>query len=150
MLAKIIIKMRIMQTSLGNFATKIIILSFGLLFLLPSAYKLYAYCAFRLHAVSVNGTIIDSSRGKDLGSRPFIEYKDLLGNSYERKSKVKTHWFFAAKVGEKIKVFYDRHDPTVAIVDSAFHYIILPLTFIAIGICFLFCFVRDILNEKQH
>jgi hypothetical protein len=111
------IKMQILKTSIGNYATKIIILFFGLLFLLPSAYKLYTHCDFRFHAISVNGIIIDSSRGKDLGSRPFIGYKDLLGHSYERKSKVKTHWFFAAKAGEKIKVFYDKHDPTVAIVE---------------------------------
>lgn len=135
--------------SIENLATRLIILSLGLLFLLPSAYKLYTYCEFHFHAVSVDGVIIDPSRGRDWGSRPFVEYKDSLGNLHERKSKAKTHWFFAAKVGEKIRVLYDTRDPDIAIVDSRFYYIILPLFFVATGVCFLFCLFRDILNERR-
>ena len=138
------------RTSIGNLATKLLILSLGLLFLLPPAYKLYTYCAFRCRAISIDGIIIHSSRGRDLGSRPFVEYKDLLGNLHERKSKAKTHWFFAPKVGEKIKVLYDKRNPDVAIVDSTFYYIFLPLFFIAIGACFLFCLFRDSLSERRH
>ena len=138
------------STLIGNLIIKLIILFLGLLFLLPPAYKLYKYCAFRYHAVSVDGIIIDPLRGRDLGARPFVEYKDLMGNSYERKSKAKTHWFFAPKVGEKIKVFYNKSDPNVAIIDSEFYYIILPLFFIAAGACFLLCLLRDILNKRRH
>ncbi len=137
-------------TSAGNIATKLIILSLGLLFLLPSAYKLYTYCTFRYHAISADGIITDASRGRDLGGRPFVTYQDLLGNSYERKSKAKTHWFFAPKVGEKIKVLYDKRNPAVAIVDSTIHYIVLPLIFIATGACLLYCLLRDSLSERRH
>lgn len=133
--------------SFGNFVIKLIMLSLGLLFLLPPAYKLYTYCAFRSHAISVDGIIIDSSRGRDMGGRPFVEYKDAQGKSYERKSKAKTHWFFAPRVGEKIKVFYDKQDPNIAIVNDTFHYIILPLGFIITGICFIFYVLRDSLSE---
>jgi hypothetical protein len=98
----------------------------------------------------VNGVIIDSSRGRGIGGRPFVEYKDLLGNSYERKSKAKTHWFFSPKVGEKIKVFYKKRNPNVAIVDSAFYYIFLPILFIVFGGCFIFCLFRDILSERRR
>jgi hypothetical protein len=139
-----------LPTSAGNIATKLIILSLGLLFLLPSAYKLYTYCTFRYHAISVDGIITDALRGRDLGGRPFVTYQDLLGNSYERKSKAKTHWLFAPKVGEKIKVLYDKRNPAVAIVDSTIHYIVLPLIFIATGACFLFCLLRDSLSERRH
>ena len=139
-----------LPASIGNIVTKLIILSLGLLFLLPSASKLFTYCAFRYHAISVDGIIIASSRGRDLGSRPFVGYKDLLGNLYERKSKAKTHWFFAPKVGEKVKVLYDKHDPNVAIVDSAFYYIFLPLCFIVIGACFIFCLFRDSMSERRY
>ena len=138
------------RTSIGNLATKLLILSLGLLFLLPPAYKLYTYCAFRCRAISIDGIIIHSSRGRDLGSRSFVGYKDFLGNLHERKSKAKTHWFFAPKVGEKIKVLYDKRNPDVAIVDSTFYYIFLPLFFIAIGACFLFCLFRDSLSERRH
>ena len=134
---------------MGKLATKAMILSLGLLFLLPSGYKLYTYCAFRYHAVSVNGVITDASRGRDLGSRPFVEYKDLQGNAYERKSRAKTHWFFAPRVGEQIKVYYDKSNPAVAIVDSTFYYIVLPLCFIAIGAGFIFCLLRDSLSERR-
>ena len=138
-----------LPASLGNLGTRLTILFLGLLLLLPPAYKLYIYCEFRCHAVSVDGIIIDSSRGRDLGGRPFVEYKDLLGNTYERKSKAKTHWLFAPKVGEKIKVFYKKDAPDVAIVEGLFHYVFLPLLFIAVGSCLLFCFFRDILNERK-
>jgi hypothetical protein len=95
----------------------------------------------------VVGFIIDSSRGRDLGGRPFIEYKDQQGKLYQKKSIAKTHWFFSPKVGEKMKVFYDERDPNIAIVDSKFHYIFLPLCFIAVGVCFLFYVVRDSKSE---
>lgn len=78
-----------------------------------------------------------------MGGRPFVEYKDLQGKSYERKSKAKTHWFVSPRVGEKIKVFYDKRDPNIAIVNDTFHYIILPLGFIITGICFIFYVFRD-------
>jgi hypothetical protein len=139
-----------LPTSIGTITAKLIILSLGLLFLLPSAYKLYTYCTFRYRAISVDGIITDALRGRDLGGRPFVAYEDLLGNSYERKSKAKTHWFFAPKTGEKIRVFYDKRDPAVAIVDSTIHYIIIPLFFIATGACFLFCFLRDSLSERKQ
>ena len=119
----------------------------GLLFLLPSAYKLYTYCVFRYHAIAVDGVISHASRGRDLGSRPFVEYRDLQGNAYERKSKAKTHWFYAPQVGERLKVYYDQRDPTIAIVDSMFHYVVMPLLFFAAGACFLFYAFRGGLRE---
>ena len=139
-----------LSTLAGNIGTKLIVLSLGLLFLLPSAYKLYTYCTFRFHAISVDGIITDASRGRDLGGRPFVTYQDLQGNSHGIKSKAKTHWFFAPKVGEKIKVIYDKRNPDVAIVDSTIHYIVLPLFFITTGVSFLFCLLRDSLSERRH
>jgi len=124
--------------SFGNLFTKLLFLALGFLFLIPSAYKLYTYGVFRYHAIFVDGIIVDASRGRDLGGRPFVKYRDLLGKSYESKSKVKTHWFFAPQVGEKIKVFYDNRDPNQAIIDSTFHYVLLPLGFISAGVVFLF------------
>ena len=135
---------------IGKVATRLLILFLGLLFLLPPAYKLYSYCAFRYHAVSVEGNIIGPTGGRGLGGRPFVEYKDSLGHSYERKSKAKINWLFRPKVGKKIKVFYDKRDPQVAIVDSQFYYFVLPLCFIAIGACFLVCLFRDILTPMLH
>lgn len=132
-----------LPTSIGNLFTRLIVLSLGLLFLLSSGYKLCTYCAFRYHAISVDGIIVDPSRGRDIGGRPFVEYKDSLGNLYGRKSRAKTHWFFAPKIGEKVKVHYDKSDPNVAIVDSTLHYIFFPLIFIAMGAGLLFCLIRD-------
>ena len=128
-----------MQTSaIGNIFTKILMLVVGLLFLLPPAYKLATYAAFRFHAITVEGTIADGSRGRDLGGRPFVEYTDQQRNAYEIKSKAKTHWFFAPKVGEKVKVFYDGRDPRKAIVNINIHYTFIPICFIATGLGFLF------------
>ena len=82
-----------------------------------------------------------------MGGRPFVEYKDMQGTSYERKSKAKTHWFFAPKVGEKIRVFYDKRDPNIAIVDNTFYYIVLPLCFIIAGSFTILYSVRDTFHE---
>ena len=140
-----------MQTSaVGDVATKILMLVLGLLFLLPPAYKLVTYAVFRFHAITVEGTIADGSRGRDLGGRPFVEYTDQQGNAYEIKSKAKTHWLFAPKVGEKLKVFYDERDPGKAIVNSNIHYIFIPLCFIAAGLGFLFHTLRASLDKVRQ
>jgi hypothetical protein len=139
-----------MTLSKENLVTRLIILCLGLLFLLPAGYKLYAYCVFRCHAIAVDGVVSHASRGRDLGSRPFVEYSDLKGNVYETKSKAKTHWFYAPQVGEKLTVYYDERDPTVAIVDSTFHYVVMPLFFFAAGACFLFYAIRGGLREVRR
>jgi hypothetical protein len=134
---------RQVSTFIGNLVTKLMILSLGLVFLLPAAYKSYTYYEFRRHAVSVDGIITKSSRGGDIGGRPFVEYKDLQGKSYGIKSRAKTHWFFAPRVGEKLSVYYDKNDPNNAIVDSVFYYILLPIGFMAVGVGVIFYVIRD-------
>jgi len=117
----------------GNLMTQVLMLFFGLLLLVPCAYKLTTYVVFRNHAIAVDGIIDKPARGMELGSRPFVEYKDLQGNVYYMKSKAKTHWFYAPKKGAKIKVFYLEKDPGTAMVDSLFYYVFLPLGFMAVG-----------------
>jgi len=120
-------------TGLGNCMTRLLMLFFGLILLVPCAYKLYAYSVFRSQTIAVYGIVDKPARGMEMGSRPFVEYKDLAGNVHYIKSKAKTHWFYAPEKGEKIRVFYLEKDPKTAMVDSLFHYIILPLGFMAIG-----------------
>jgi hypothetical protein len=136
--------------SFGNLAARLFVTSLGLLFLFPSAYKLYSYSVFRYQAVSVDGVVTDAGRGRDLGGRPFVAYQDLQGHSYEKKSAAKTHWFVAPRIGEKLAVFYDPDDPGRAIVDSPFHYILLPIFFIAVGACFLIGAVRESQREIRR
>ena len=123
--------------SYEDLLTRAFLLALGLLFLLPATYKLYSYGLFRCRAVSVDGVVVDASRGRDIGGRPLVAYKDRQGHTYEKKSNAKTHWLFAPRVGEKMTVFYDKDDPHTAIVDNAFHYIFLPLGFILAGAYFL-------------
>lgn len=117
----------------GNLMTQALMLAFGLLLLVPCAYKLTTYLIFRNHAVAVDGVIDKPARGMELGSRPFVEYKDLHGKVFHIKSKAKTHWFYAPEKGAKIKVFYLEKDPGSAMVDSLFYYVFLPLGFMAVG-----------------
>ena len=117
----------------GNLMTHVLMLFFGLLLLVPCAYKLATYVVFRNHAIAVDGIIDKPARGMEMGSRPFVKYKDLLGNAYYMKSKAKTHWFCAPEKGAKIKVFYLEKDPETAMVDSLFYYVFLPLGFMAVG-----------------
>ena len=121
------------STGFGNLMTQALMLAFGLMLLLPCSYKLYTYGIFRGQATAVNGIIDKPARGMEMGSRPFVEYRDHQGNVYYLKSKAKTHWFYAPVKGEKIKVFYLQKDPKTAMVDSLFYYVFLPLGFMAIG-----------------
>lgn len=131
----------------GNLFVKLFALSLGLVFLLPSAYKFYGYCSFRYHSVAVSGNVSKPMQGRDIGARPFVEYKDTHGNVYDVRSKAKTNWFFAPKYGDEIKVLFLEQNPQVAIVDSAFYYILLPLVFCAIGAVFLFFVLKDSWRE---
>ena len=117
----------------GNLMTQALMLFFGLILLVPCTYKLTTYVIFRNQAVAVDGIIDKAARGMELGSRPFVEYKDLRGNVYYMKSKAKTHWFYAPEKGAKIKLFYMEKDPGTAMVDSLFYYVFMPLGFMAIG-----------------
>jgi hypothetical protein len=128
---------------IGNLITKSFILTMGFILLVPSAYKVYRYCIFRSQSVVVNGIIEKPLWGGGLGGRPLIEYKDLQGKSHYFKSKAKTHWFYAPQKGEEIKVFYLEHDPEMAIVDSMFYHLFLPLFFVVIGTSAVVCVFRD-------
>ena len=136
--------------AIGNVVTKGFMLFLGLLFLLPPAFKFYAYCGFRFQAVSVDGVVTEGSRGRGLGGRPFVKYEDQQGNTYEIKSEAKTHWLVAPRIGEKLRVFYDQRDPRKAIVNSNFYYIILPLCLIATGLAFLYGVLRDSLAKENR
>lgn len=129
--------------SIGDLAAKSLALVVGLMLLLPSGYKLYSYCIFRYQSVAVTGTVENPMRGRDLGSRPLIVYKDLQGNVHEFKTRAKTHWFFAPQKGEPITVFVDERDPQIAMVDSRFHYLFLPLFFFLTGGIAVCRFIRD-------
>lgn len=117
----------------SNFAVQVMVLLMGLFILIPFAYKFYTYCAFRYHAVTTQGVIADPLQGGDWGGRPYVEYQTPEGRTFGFKTKAKTHWFFAPGKGEKVGVFYLEADPKTAIVDSLFHYIILPLALCALG-----------------
>jgi hypothetical protein len=126
----------------GNLFLKLFTLALGLVLLFPCAYRIYTYCAFRYHAVAVNGHVEKSMQGHDIGGRPLVEYKDTQGNVLEVRSKAKTNWFFAPKKGDEIRVLFLKRDPQVAIVDSVFYYILLPLTFCVIGAAALFYTIK--------
>ena len=122
---------------MGSLATRLICVVLGMLFLLPAAVTLYTYCEMRYHAIAVDGVIVDASRGRDMGGRPWVQYTDRQGQTHQKRSRAKTHWLFAPRVGERTTVFYDSREPDSAIVDSPFHYLVLPLVFIAAGVSFL-------------
>ena len=74
---------RLLAVPFGNHFTKLLVFSMGSLFLIPATYKLGTYTLFRHYAIAVDGIITASSRGRDNGGRPFVEYRDLQGKSYE-------------------------------------------------------------------
>ena len=130
---------------------KFFILFLGSILLVPFGYKLYNYCDLRYHAVAVYGVVEDPLQGGALGSRPFVEYKDLKGHKYGFKTEAKTHWFFAPQKGEKIRVLFLENEPQTAIADSLFHYGLLPLFFSLIGSALCFYTIKQAWQDfKKH
>ncbi len=127
-----------------NIIPNVLMVFVGAIFLIPSTVKIYAYGQFYIRSVSVYG-IVDKmplGGGSGFGGRPLVQYQDLQGNAHVIKSKVKTHFFLAPRKGEKIKVLFLEKDPQTAMVDSLFHYFILPLVFMGIGISLVFLAVK--------
>lgn len=118
---------------IGTSLLRIFIFLLGLMLLLPALNKLYSYYNYRYLGYMVYGTVDHPSSGRDIGGRPWIQYLDKAGNVHEFKSKAKTHWFYAPKRGEKMKVFIHRRDTQKAIVDSLFYYVVLPLILLTAG-----------------
>lgn len=131
----------------GSLFQKLIALFCGLCLLIPFGYRLYSYGVFKYQSVAVEGVVTKSLRGRDIGGRAFVEYKDLDGNVHEFASKYKIHWLYAPKIGERISVLYLAHDPDTVIVDSWFHYLVLPLFLIAVGLSLIRVAVK---RERLH
>lgn len=126
-----------MQSAIiGQLSLRIFVFFLGLLLVLPALNKLYTYYNYRYLGSMTYGVIDHPSSGRDIGGRPLIQYRDPAGRVHEFKSKAKTHWFYAPKKGEKIKVFIHKNDTQKAIVNSMFHYVFLPLILFATGSCF--------------
>jgi hypothetical protein len=105
----------------------------GLSLLIPFGYRLYTYSVFNYRSVAVDGIVVKSLRGRDLGGRAIIEYRDLDGNAHEIASKYKIHWLSAPKKRERVAVRFLPDEPDNAIVESLFHYVVVPLFCVAIG-----------------
>ncbi|MFH1153580.1 MAG: DUF3592 domain-containing protein [Pseudomonadota bacterium] len=135
---------------IGELVTKVFVVLLGLIVLFLCAYKFFNYCTFRYRSVAVYGVIEDPLQGRDWGGRPYVEYKDLQGKIYGFKTKAKTHWFSAPQKGKKINVFFLKDNPQVAIVDSLFHYVILPLFIGVLGLISVIAGVKNIWQELNH
>lgn len=85
-----------------------------------------------------------------MGGKPFVSYQDRNGNMYEKRSEAKTHWLYAPRTGERIKLFYLENDPQVAIVDSFFHYILFPLLFSATGAVAIVYALKNIWQDSKN
>lgn len=132
---------------LGNLTARILTISLGVMLFFPSALKLYRYGVFRAQAVSVIGVVEDPMRGRGMGGKPFVSYRDREGNRYEKRSEAKTHWFYAPRKGEPLRVYYLEKDPETAIVGSTFHYVLFPLLLAAAGAAAVGCAV---IKRRPH
>ncbi|MFW2367258.1 MAG: hypothetical protein ACN4GW_12630 [Desulforhopalus sp.] len=124
---------------------RIFILLLGLMMVLPALNKLYIYCSYRYLGHMTYGIIDHPSSGRDIGGRPLIQYNDLTGSVHEFKSRAKTHLFYTPQKGEKIKIFIHQSDPQKAIVDNLFHYVFMPIIFLAAG---CYCCLHAVLDRN--
>jgi hypothetical protein len=130
----------------GTILARLFIFLLGLIMVPPAVNILYTYCNYRYQGEVAYGIIDHPSSGRDIGGRPLIQYIDTVGEVHTFKSRAKTHWLYAPKKGEKIKIFFHRREPQKAIVDSLLYYVFMPLIFLAAGCCF---FMYAILGGKN-
>lgn len=138
--------MKIDKATGGNIFTNIFILSIGLLFLLPAAYKIHRFASFSHNAFLVNGTVEKEGTGRFLGSKPFIRYASEDGSEHEFKSEINYYWFFAPNKGNDIEILVLKDFPGSAITNSYLHYIIIPLILFSIGISIVAFLLKNILH----
>jgi|GEM_PF-2499325 len=138
--------------NVGETFTKVFLFVLGLIMVVPALGKLYTYCSYRYLGNTTYGIVDHPSSARDLGGRPLIQYTDGAGTVHEFKSRAKTHWFYTPIKGEKIKIFIHKTDARKAIVDNLFHYLILPLIFLAAGCycCLHAVFDRDNLSPGKR
>ena len=134
----------------GPSFNKLMAIVSGICLIIPFGCRLYTHSVFTCQSVSVEGVVVKSLRGRDIGGRALVEYKDPNGNVYEVPSKYKIHWFFAPTQGEQIGVRFMANDPEIAIVDSLFHYIFVPSGCIVVGIALIFSAVRRDRKRREH
>jgi hypothetical protein len=130
----------------GWLVQKLVAVVCALCLLIPFTYRLYTYGVFKYQSVAADGIVVKSLRGRDIGGRAFLEYKDVHGRVHEIVSRYKINWFFAPREGERVRVLFLPHAPEKALVDSSFHYLVVPLACMAVGIALLI----SAMKRKRH
>lgn len=142
--------MKVSSDLSGYLFTRVLVFLFGCLLLLPAGFKTWNYTLFRHNAHHVSGEVIYQGCGAFIGCRPYISYRDRMGNLHEFKSDINYHWFFAPGEGEEVQILVHRDTPDLVIVDSLLHYISIPLIFIILGVILIFFSFSDrILRSEQ-
>lgn len=122
----------------GRLFTNIFVLLIGLILTAPPLYKTITYVTNMRQSISVQGEVVKRGQGAYMGSKPFIAFVDSTGERHIIKSKISYHWFFAPKMGDKIKILYRKDAPQDAKVASRLHYFFIPFLFISIGLLMIF------------
>lgn len=123
-------------------------LSIGMLFVIPPSYKVYAYAAVYINAVPTEGIVTKAGVGNFLGSRPFVKYTDRHGKVHEFKSEINFYWLFMPQKGDPIDLLVRQDTPDAAIINSYFHYIVLPLLLLSVGLAVVFRFLQIAIHSK--
>lgn len=122
----------------------------GVILLFPATVKVTRYGILCMHSTAVTGTVTRAGMGAYMGAKPYVAFTDRHGMVHEIKSRVNYHWFFAPTVGSAMRVRYPSNQPESAIVDSYFHYLVIPMLFILMGGTILYClFFRTRKTERQ-
>jgi len=121
------------SASPGAVFVRFFVFSLGLLLVIPACHKLYSYGSYRYKGTAGYGTISHPLSSRDMGGRPLIRYTDGEGTTHEFKSRAKTHWFYTPRKGERVKIYFHKDRPDEVIVANPFHYVVLPLVFLAVG-----------------
>ena len=108
------------------------------MFIIPFSYKIYTFVNHKKESLIAIGKVVKQGKGQYLGCKPYIEFFDFEGSQIEIKSEINFHIFFCPKIGDKIKIYYNKNEPKNALIASRLHYFIIPGLFIILGIYCLY------------
>lgn len=133
----------------GDLFVKVFIIILGLLFTIPSVYKIGHYISHNSQSIKTVGEIVKPGEGIYFGCRPFIEFYDENNQKIEIRSDINYYIFFCPEKGDKVSLIYKKENPESAMVSSYLHNLFILGFFTIIGSFFIYSAFSGRISEKK-
>jgi hypothetical protein len=134
---------------IGNIFVKVFIITLGLLFTIPSVYKIGYSVSHNSKSIKTVGEVTKPGEGAYFGCRPFIEFYDEKKRKVAIRSNINYYIFFCPQKGDKITLSYNKENPEIAIISSNLHNLFIPGLFTIIGSFFIYSAFSGRTNDER-